>query len=681
MVLLASGLVTLLFHRANQPRVVGYILAGLLIGPNTPPFSFVSDKGTMLALADLGVVFLMFSLGLEFDFRRLRRVGATALVTAVLDVTLMVWLGFELGQAMGWSTTESLFLGGILCDSSTTILMKILNEMNRSKEKAATLALGISVVEDVLAVGMVALLTGVGLSGGELQPALMIERFWSLGVFLAVVIIGGLLVVPRVLNYLARFNHDELLVVGGVGMCFGVSLAAVKMELSMALGAVLVGMLASESRVRQKLAAQVEPLRSLFSAVFFVSVGLMLDLAVLRSQLLPVTLATACIVLGKFITNSSGTLLTGQDTATAFRVGSGMAQTGEFAFIIAALGLSLNATGPEVYQVGVAATVLSIVISPYLIRFVDGRADAWAAAPRVRRWTDAFQLYSEWVGRIRQKRQPSAMRQIIRRSLWMMGINTLLIAGLLTAAAYIAQRGAHWFPEMLPEVGVLTALLWVGAMLAAMPLYLVTFRKFNAMGMVLAEIGLPLTVTGVWARHMRTFIAQVVTLTGGAALGLMTLILSASMLPSRETLFLMLALVVILTLWGRRRLLRVYQMAQTALTAVLHGEDVREDAPDDSPGSPAEPPASLDQMRLATVPIPPDAVAVGQTLRLLALRTRTGVSVVGVERAGQQMVNPDPDLRLQPGDRLVMLGGREEVQAARALLLAPQKTDKREDFA
>lgn len=665
-VLLVSGVVTLLFHKAKQPRVVGYILAGFLIGPHTPPFSFVHNEATIRTLADLGVIFLMFSLGLEFNLRRLRRVGVTAVVTAVIDVSIMVWLGYELGQLLGWSTIESLFLGGIICDSSTTILLKILNELGRSQNKAASLALGISVVEDVLAVAMMALLTGVGLSGA-VDPGLVAERLWTLGVFLVVVIVAGLLVVPRVLNYLARFENDELLVVAGVGLCFGVALVAVQMELSMALGAVLVGMLASESRVRLRLAALVEPLRHIFSAVFFVSVGLMLDLSVLVTQWVPVLLATGVVLLGKFATTTTGALLTGQDAPTAFRVGAGMAQTGEFAFIIAALGMSLHATGQQVYQVGVATAVLTIVISPYFIRWMDSRAEQLAERRDVRRWMAMFQLYSEWVARIRQKRQPSAVRAIIRRSIWMTIVNTLLIAALLGAAGYAAQREIPGIPDHLRRPGLYRAVLWLLAMVLAMPLYLVTFRKFNALGMVLAEVGLPMGISGAWARHMRTFIAHVVTLAGGAALMVMTFILSASMLPSRETLLLLTAVVVAVAMWGRRRLSRVYQKAQFALDAVLQGDEHPPGAGPEAAGDPPAP-GTLAQLRLATVALAASTTVASRTLRDLQLRSRTGVSVVGIEREGQQMVNPDPAFPLQPGDRLVMLGNPEQVRAAEALL-------------
>ncbi len=665
-VLLVSGVVTLLFHKAKQPRVVGYILAGLLIGPHTPPFSFVNDDSTIRTLADLGVVFLMFSLGLDFNIRRLRRVGVTAVVTAVIDVTFMVWLGYELGQFLGWSTIESLFLGGILCDSSTTILSKILNELGHSQNKASQLTIAISVVEDVLAVAMMALLTGVGLSGG-VDPGLVMGRVWTLGMFMLLVVVVGLLVVPRVLNYLARFENDELLVVTGVGMCFGVALVAVKLELSMALGAVLVGLLASESQARMRLVTLVEPLRHIFSAVFFVSVGLMLDPSVLLAQWVPVLLATAAVVIGKFTTTSTGALLTGQDAPTAFRVGAGMAQTGEFAFIIAALGISLNATGQNVYQVGVATAVLSTVISPYLIRWMDANAGSLAERRGVRRWTAMFQLYSEWVDRIRLKRQPSAVRAIIRRSVWMTIINTLLIAAILGAAGYAAQREIPGIPENLRRPGLYRAALWLVAMVLAMPLYLVNFRKFNALGMVLAEVGLPMTISGAWARHTRTFIANVVTLAGGAALVVMTFILSASMLPSRETLLLLTAVVVAVAMWGRRRLSRVYQKAQFALDAVLKGDDAGPGAdPKPVGGNPAS--ETLAQLRLATVALAASATVASRTLRDLQLRSRTGVSVVGIEREGQQMVNPDPAFPLQPGDRLVMLGSPEQVRAAEVLL-------------
>lgn len=663
-VLLASGLVTLLFHRANQPRVVGYILAGLLIGPHTPPFSFVSDETTIHAMADLGVVFLMFSLGLEFNFKRIRGVGLTALVTAILDVSVMVCLGYKLGRWMGWSPTESLFLGGIVCDSSTTILMKILQDLKKENDKSASLAIGISVVEDVLAVGMMALLTGVSVSGA-MQPAVVAGRLWTLGIFLVVVIVFGLMLVPRLLNYLARFDNDELLVVTGGGLCFGVALAAVKLQLSMALGAVLVGMLASEARVQQRLALLVAPLRSIFSAVFFVSVGLMLDLGVLRDQWLPVLLVTGLVLAGKFVMNTAGAILTGESVGTSLRVGAGMAQTGEFAFIIAALGVTLHATGTQVYQVGVAVAVLTIVISPYLIRWMDARAEAVAARSAESRWLSGLQLYSQWVERIREARQPSAVRQVIRRSVFMMVINVLLIAAILGTAAFAAQSSAEAVPAALRRPGLYPALLWLCAMVVSLPLYLVTLRKFNALGMVLAEVGLPATVTAPWARHVRAFIAHAVTLGGAGALAVLTVLVSAGMLPARVMLVLLLTVIGAITIWGRPRFLKLYTRAQTALLGALRADNGEAPA---SPGPSALANGTLGQLQLETVDIGAGTVAVGQTLRDLHLRAQAGVSVVGVERGGQQMVNPDPGMPLQPGDRLVMLGSLEQVRAAETLL-------------
>jgi CPA2 family monovalent cation:H+ antiporter-2 len=291
-------------HRLNQPKLVAYVLAGLIIGPHTPPFSLIRDEETIRTLADIGIVFLMFSLGLDFNLRKLRRVGPTAVLTAILDVGVMIWLGYLLGRWLGWTPLASLLLGAIICDSSTTILARILHDLDRKHERFADLAVGISIVEDVLAVVMIAVLTGLALTG-SVQAGLVATSVWQLVLFIVLVTVVGLLTVPRALDYLLRLGSDELMLVAVVGLCFGVSLLAVKMGLSLALGAVLVGAIAAESRALPKVEALVAPLRHVFSAVFFVTIGLRLDPAAIWHHLPVIAGVTMLVIVGKFTCNSA----------------------------------------------------------------------------------------------------------------------------------------------------------------------------------------------------------------------------------------------------------------------------------------------------------------------------------------------------------------------------------------
>ena len=282
-VMIAAGIVTLLFQRLKQPVVLGYIVAGILIGPNfsalllgEDSFRFVHDRDTIESLAELGMVFLMFSLGLEFNLRKLGKVAATALVAAPLAIMLMVFLGFQVGQMMGWTPVSSLFLGAIISIASTSVIVKVLKEMKRDREPFAELIYGILIVEDLLGVVMIVLLTGIA-STGDLGFQSMLVSTGKLLVFLVTVPVVGLLLIPRLLNFVARFESNERLLVAVLGICFGTALVAAKLGFSVALGAFLVGAVMAESSQINRIESLVEPVRDLFTAVFFVAIGLLVD--------------------------------------------------------------------------------------------------------------------------------------------------------------------------------------------------------------------------------------------------------------------------------------------------------------------------------------------------------------------------------------------------------------------
>lgn len=658
-VLVAAGAAAFVCHRLGQPKVIGYVLAGLALGPHTPPFALIKDDTAIQTLADLGVIFLMFSLGLEFNFRRFRKVGPTAGITAVLDVGVMVWLGYMFGRRMGWSPVESLFLGGMLSDSSTTILAKTLQELGRSRDRFAGLAVGITVVEDVLSVGIIAVLTGLAVTG-VVQTGFVAARLWILIVFIVAVAIGGLLIVPRLLNRVDRLANDELLVLSILGICFGISLIAARLQLSVALGAVLVGAIASESRASQRLSLLIDPLRHAFGAVFFVAVGLMLDPSVLFRHWAPLLVAAGLVIVGKFMMNALGLLLTGHDFPTALRVGGSMAQVGEFTFIIAALGLSLGATSAPVYQVGVGAAILTTVLSPYWIRLADRMAVSVEANPSRFRWTQYFALYNLWVERIAGAGQNSVVRKAVRRSMIIMAVNTALICAVMGAAGYLARGPLMRFPGLADRPGLLSVGMWVLAMVVCLPMYVATFGKLRALGMILAEVGLPMTLKTAWARTMRTFLANAILSAGLAGQLLLTLALSSTMFPSRIVPAVLTVCAVIVALWRWRGLVRVYAQAQSAVTSMLQEP---ERAPAAVAGSAAE-------LTVETAVIDAGAGVLGKRLRSIRIRDRTGATLVGIGRSGGTITNPGPREELLPGDKVFMLGNPEQIRACRALLRA-----------
>lgn len=279
-IMLVAGVVTILFHRLKQPVVLGYIVAGFIIGPHTPPFGLIHDEDTIKTLAELGVIFLMFCLGLEFSLRKLFKVGATAFIAAFLEIVLMIWIGFEIGRWFGWNTMDSLFLGAILAISSTTIIVKALNDLKMKNERFAQLIFGVLIVEDILGIGIIALLSGIAVSG-TVSSGEVFSTVGKLSLFMIVALVIGILLVPRLLAYVAKFESNEMLLITVLGLCFGFCLLVVKLEYSMVLGAFLIGAIMAESRQLLKIESLIEPVRDLFSAIFFVAIGLMIDPQVL----------------------------------------------------------------------------------------------------------------------------------------------------------------------------------------------------------------------------------------------------------------------------------------------------------------------------------------------------------------------------------------------------------------
>ncbi len=663
LVLLAAGFAAILCHRLRQPKMLGYVLAGLVLGPHTPPFSFIRDAATIHTLADLGVIFLMMSLGFEFNLRRFRRVGAQAGLSALLDVGVMLWLGYFVGRQLGWSHVESLFLGGIVCDSSTTVLVKTLQETGRGHASFAGYVIGVTVVEDVLAVALIAVLTGLAVTG-SVDAGLLVGSLWGLVVFLGSVTTIGLLTLPRLLNHLHRADDEELLILPLVGICFGVAMLATRLHLSAALGAVLIGAIASESRAVRRVSALIDPLRHIFSAVFFVAIGLLLDPAMLLRHWGAILLVTGVVMGGKFLTSTVGALLTGHNMPTSLRSAAALAQIAEFALIIAALGLSLGAISDPVYQVGVAAAILTTLLSPPFMRCSDRLADWVERSPNCRRCTACFQLYGDWAQRIRGRPQSDAVRRSLRRLLIVILVNGVLFSAALGCAAYAVRRLPALLPALTRFHEWIPAICWLAATLVCLPLVAGTLRTLDAVSLILAEMVLPISLTSTWARHMRAFVGNAVLAAGSVGLVLLILILSSAILPSRNVLLVLMVGTVLLAWWRWPRWVQLYAQAHSALESVFTA-DTHESAPHDGAASAATLAMAL---HVESALVPPDSPVVGQSLSALGLRARTGATVVGIRRERRHVVNPGPDEILAGGDDIFLFGSRTQVQAARRLL-------------
>ncbi|MDU9411445.1 cation:proton antiporter [Pseudomonas sp. zfem005] len=566
-IMLVAGLVTILCHRFKQPVVLGYIIAGFLIGPHTPPFALIHEEETIKILAELGVIFLMFCLGLEFSLRKLFKVGATAFIAAFLEIVLMIWIGYEIGAFFGWSTMDSLFLGAILAISSTTIIIKALSDLKMKNERFAQLIFGVLIVEDILGIGIIALLSGIALSG-SVETGQVFATVGKLSLFMVVALVIGILLVPRLLAYVAKFESNEMLLVTVLGLCFGFCLLVVKLEYSMVLGAFLIGAIIAESRQLAQIERLVEPVRDMFSAIFFVAIGLMIDPAILVEYAWPIAVITVAVVLGKMVSCGIGAFIAGNDGRTSLRVGMGLSQIGEFSFIIAALGMTLQVTSDFLYPVAVAVSAITTLLTPYLIRSADPLSQKLAGIvpSRIAR---VFNLYGDWLRSIQPQGQGAVLAGMIRKILLQVGVNIALVVAIFLSGAYFAGTLAGYLSDWVGQANLQKGLVWGAALLLSLPFLIAAYRKLKALSMLLAEMGVTPEKAGRHTARVRKVIAEVIPALSLGVIMLLLMALSASILPTLELLVLiaLLAAGVIALLW--RWLIRVHSRMQIALMETL----------------------------------------------------------------------------------------------------------------
>ncbi|WP_250623625.1 cation:proton antiporter [Pinirhizobacter soli] len=565
-VMLVAGLTTVIFQRLRQPVVLGYIIAGVVIGPYTLPVIFIHDQNTIRTLAELGMIMLMFALGLEFSLRKLRKVGSTALVAAAGEIALMVWLGYEIGRLFGWRAMDSLFLGAMLSISSTTIIMKALEEQNFKRERFAQLMFGILIVEDVLAVVLMAILSGIA-NTGDLEAGQAFGAIGKLTLFLVVSLVVGLLLVPRVVDYIARVSRNDVLLVAVLGICFGFCLLASEMGYSVALGAFLVGALVAESRSVARIERIVMPVRDMFSALFFVAIGMLIDPSLLLKYALPIGVLTVVVVVGKVITCSFGAFVGGNGGRTSLRVGMGLAQIGEFSFVIASLGLTLKVTSDFLYPVAVAVSALTTFLTPYLIRLSEPLASLLErSAPR--RMMEVMSTYTGWVNGVGSPGGQRAMvMKMVRRLVWHVVINTLLVVSVFIAMAFFYRRG--FLREWVADPDTRRSVMWSLAALVSLPMIVAAYRKAEALGMLLAELGVPQHVGGSRNVAVRTTLGRLVPLGVMLAQGVLVAVLASTILPPREVALVIVVIVGLLTWLFWRLLVQVHARLQAAIRDTL----------------------------------------------------------------------------------------------------------------
>lgn len=566
-VMLVAGGASLLFQRLRQPALLGYILAGVLIGPHAPG-TLIARQEVIGDIADLGVVLLMFTLGLDFSIGKLRRVGGGVLLVAVFEVGTMFLLGYQIGTAFGWGRSSALFLGGAVSLSSTMVVVRVLADQKLTGEAFARNVVSLLVAEDVLSVLLITFLSAVAI-GGSIGTGEALSVLGHLVLFVVAFVIVGLLVVPRLLNRVAVRSNPETLLVTTLAICFGACLLAAMAGLSIALGAFLAGAVVAESRARTRILQAVEPLRDMFTALFFVAIGLMINPQLLLEHWRLALVVALLVMGGKLLACGLGTFLVGRGIRRALRVGLSMGAIGEFSFVIVAIGVAHQAVDAALYPTVVAAAVICMALAPLLLR----RARPIERGARRLLPLGARRLmraYTDWLGHLRPVDQNRPLARLIRRLLWHVAVNVTLVVALFIIGAFVNAHEHGWFARLGIDGTLRRGLIWALALFLSLPLLVAIYRKADALGMLAAEVGIRPSFAGAYTRSLRRVLASIIPLATLLALALMVLGLSSTILPPRGVALALVAASVLLALLLWRGLIRVQARFQVALRETLN---------------------------------------------------------------------------------------------------------------
>ncbi len=671
-VLAVAALTTVVFQRLRQPVVLGYIIAGLIVGPHVP-IPLVADPVVVQTLSELGVILLMFSLGLEFTFRKLADVGPSAGLTALLQASIMLWLGFTIGRLLGWTDLESLFTGAIIAIASTTIIVKAFEEQGITG-KLRELVVGILIVEDLIAILLMAILTAVA-TGTGLAPGPLAATIGRLAAFLVGLIAVGLLVVPRAMRAITRLNRPETTLIASIGICFGIALLAQSFGYSVALGAFIAGSLVAESGEAKLVEHLVRPVRDVFAAVFFVSVGMLIDPVQVANHWGAVLVLTAAVVLGNLFGVSLGAFLTGNSLRTSVQAGLSLAQIGEFSFIIAGLGLTLHATGAFLYPVAVAVSALTTLFTPWLIRAAEPVAN-WIDRKLPRPLQTFTTLYGSWLEDLRSRPRRATAAAEIRRLFRLLAVDAVVIGVLIVGTSASIRSIAGFVQEKVGVSDLVARALVVAAAVAlSAPFCVGVVRVSQKLGMRLARQALPAQQGRRvdFAAAPRRMLVVTFQLAGVLLVGMPLLALTQPFLPGVPGVALLALLVVALSVAFWRSATNLQGHVRAGAQVVLESLAAQS-------RQPVAPEANetLERVHqllpgmgvLASIRLDPGSPALGKTLAQLNLRGRTGATVLAVTRSEGGVIVPTAKEMLRAGDVLALAGTHDAVSEAKTLLEA-----------
>ncbi len=643
LILMVAGIVTLVFKKLKQPLVLGYIVAGFLVSPHMPYTASVVDMSNIHLWADIGVMFLLFSLGLDFSFKKILKMGASPIISVICIIFAMSLLGIIVGQSFGWSRMNCIFLGGMLAMSSTTIIYKAFDDLGLRQQQFAGLVMSVLILEDILAIVMMVMLSAIA-SGNNPNGGQMIGSVVKIGFFLVLWLVVGIFAIPLFLRSVRKLINSEVLLIVSLGLCCAMAVFSTQVGFSSAFGAFIMGSILAETIEAERIEKLVEPVKNLFGAIFFVSVGMLVDPQILIDYALPIFVLVTTIIVGQAIFGSLSFMLGGESLKSAMRCGFSMAQIGEFSFIIASLGLSLGVIGDFLYPVVVAVSVITTFLTPYMIRLATPAYNALEPHLPSR--------FIKVLNHLSTSRPNTTEKSKWKRLLIQMGINTVVYSILTVATIVLMLTFFHPFILHLthekwygPAITGLVTISLIAPFLRAMVMKKNHSEEFKALWKESNRNRLPLIFTILFrllialnfvfyvVHYLTDFGPALLITIGCVAVGL--IILSRSI--KRRSILL--------------ERLFINNLRSRDIEAQVHGKK-----------KPLYEGKLLDRdIHIADFDVPFNSMWMGMSLKQLSLGRKFGVHISSIMRGGRRINIPDGNSVIFPGDKLQAIGSDDQL--------------------
>lgn len=662
LILIVAAVVTLIFRKLKQPLVLGYIIAGFLVSPYSNIIPTVTDLHNVETLAEIGVIFLLFSLGLEFSFKKLIRVGASASITAIVEIVIISISGYCVGKALGWSTMNSMFLGGMLASSSTTIIIRAFDELGVKSRNYAKTVFGVLVVEDIVVILLMVLLSTIAVTqsveGGELLFTVL-----KLGFFLILWFLLGIFVIPTLLKKTRHLLDDEGYLVLSIGLCLGMVIVATQAGFSAELGAFIMGSILAETLAAERIEHTFKPVKDLFGAIFFVSVGMMINPTVIVEYGIPVLIVVLLVIVGKFLATLVGALLSGQSLKHSVQVAMSMAQIGEFAFIVATLGMSLGVIDEFLFPIAVGASAITTFTTPYMIKYSE---PMYRFIEKIlpQKFVDKLNNYSvssQVLG------SQSEWRQILKGSTTTVFLNGIIVISIVLVSSYLVVPFIHNnFNNELSE--------WIamaGTLVVASPfIWAVMYKKPNYV-----------TLRELWDNPDFNNTQLSVLSASRLIIGTVLIVYLVNKFLDPIHTALVVPVTVIVIYFTSKYIKRLYKVIERRFVTNLNDREAEESRKQESinnikqrlRASPDIVSSAAWDAHITDLEVPQNAKYIGRTLGELDWRKKFLINVIYIKSGDNIIYSPGPDAKLMPHDHVGVFGTDEVIEAFKSEFLTEER--------